>query len=88
MSDHDGASAYPPDRLRGANPAARAWAVVRACTMDGYCVVTTEAWIDSPARYDADEIVTRGLTRPEADAHAYVLNTAHGGGPGAEWWEA
>ena len=81
MSDHDGLG-YPADRTRGAAPTARAWAVARG-DAPGSHYVLTDAWADQGARYRTGEVVARGLTRAEALAHAYSLNQAAGGGPGA-----
>lgn len=74
---------YPADRTRGPAPDARAWAVAHGFTPRSHYVVT-ETWADLHGRYAAREIVARGLTRAEAEAHAYSLNAAYGGGPGAE----
>lgn len=74
---------YPADRLRGPSPTAPVWAVAHGFTPRSHYVVT-ETWADLHGRYAAREIVARGLTRAEAEAHAYALNNAAGGGPGAE----
>lgn len=81
MSDHDGLG-YPADRNRNASPTARAWAVARGMAPGSHYALT-ESWADQRGRYGAGEIVARGLTEAEALAHAYALNEACGGGPGA-----
>ena len=71
---------YPPDRLRQTPTPVegRVWAVYRTEAPGSHYVAhETNAVRARPA-------VATGLTRAEAEAHAYALNQARGGGPGAE----
>lgn len=81
MTNHN-VLGLPCDRNRGTPPTARAWAVARG-DAPGSHYALTESWAELRGRYQTGEIVARGLTEAEALAHAYVLNQAHGGGPGA-----
>lgn len=73
---------YPTDRTRGTAPTTRAWAVARGMAPGSHYVLT-ETWAELQGRYATGEVVARGLTEAEALAHAYALNAAWGGGPGA-----
>lgn len=67
---------YPPDRLRGPDPAAPVWAVARGFAPRSHYVVTG-IWADQPERYAAAEIALRGLTYEAALEWAQWLNNPH-----------